>query len=707
MTKKIFPVILFLSMPCFALAQTTTTTTTTTSTGTTTTTTTGPVTPDKPATQQPATQALPQVILPLPQQTLPGTTSAVQATAQTTTTPPTQQSSTPATNPPAAANTASGGVNTTNIGFERFSRIKADIPNGYFNPYAIPFDVPFIMYGPVPKEIKKIELFYYTGMRPVVWPADVNLAGNLTISSSGTTAERATPIQLIGVNSSGDILYSGGIGRSGNVTINGNVLPRDSRTAGVVSWTRNYLNTSTSPSVQDNFFMIIPPLKAITNYRFEFNIYREVGQAEALDLNGFLRPLINSSFKKILTTGYLDHNDVAGAFTDATNADRQDFINKGSLVISKYYHQRDITVTVDEAKDLLASNLDSYIQNIFLANLLDKGNRMKYLESSRTDAQTFVNPIVNDKTLDFLVRHASDYHLSDADVLFIQLTLKNAGELQNIIGAQASADPLDLTTTAVQFQADMKLSADFINKVFGIYIDLNKIQISSDMMTKLNHDLPHQDIAGSIVTLNKFILNLKNFYAALVNLSDATIVLDNTFANANLDFKGTFPLTIKMPGKTTTDFVTRGEWYITADLGFAYIGLNPSNRIMPYLGVNFNIFPINRQADYSLVSSIAKNKWLNILKSTSIVTGLSVIALDSKGPYTDLFGSTSLLTGVGLRLTDGLRITYGRFWSYQKSTNPLISNNKLVSDPYISLSLDWDLRSWLKNFGKQINGFTN
>jgi len=188
---------------------------------------------------------------------------------------------------------------------------------------------------------------------------------------------------------------------------------------------------------------------------------------------------------------------------------------------------------------------------------------------------------------------------------------------------------------------------------------------------------------------------------------DKTKLYEAALTDAKFDFRTNFPLSLSLPGTSTAEFVTRGEWYITADLGMAFVLLNPNNLIRPYLGVNFNFFPINRQANYSLVKFIGTKDYRDILKGMSAVVGLSVLSFGSKDPYADLFGATSLLTGLGFRLTDGVRFSYGRFWMYEKDPNPLLNRKTLTTAPYFSLSLDWDLRNWLKNFRKQVPGWAD
>ncbi|MBD3636822.1 MAG: hypothetical protein HUJ25_05715 [Crocinitomicaceae bacterium] len=172
---------------------------------------------------------------------------------------------------------------------------------------------------------------------------------------------------------------------------------------------------------------------------------------------------------------------------------------------------------------------------------------------------------------------------------------------------------------------------------------------------------------------------------------------------------------------TTNDFMTRAEYYISADLGIAAMTFKDMNAqnfgvktIQPYLGVNFNLFPINRQAHYSMLSKpIHGRTWCqNVFRGSSIVIGIT-----QRDVGVDIFDSTSthikglwnapkimLLTGYGLRLSDYIRLTVGTSWfRYRASYNPVSNEQwKLGTSFYFSLSLDWDVRSFVSNITGQL-----
>jgi hypothetical protein len=171
---------------------------------------------------------------------------------------------------------------------------------------------------------------------------------------------------------------------------------------------------------------------------------------------------------------------------------------------------------------------------------------------------------------------------------------------------------------------------------------------------------------------------------------------------------------------TTNDFMTRAEYYISADLGLAGMCFGYDDNwglktIQPYLGVNFNLFPINRQAHYNLFTRSKRQlpyEWVGrTFRSTSLMMGITTrnVGLDiyESNEYVKPLWEQSnvmILTGVGFRVSDYVRLSFGStLYRYRSSFNPLDQQQyKLGASFYFSLSLDWDVRSFIRNVGSGI-----
>lgn len=251
-------------------------------------------------------------------------------------------------------------------------------------------------------------------------------------------------------------------------------------------------------------------------------------------------------------------------------------------------------------------------------------------------------------------------------------------------------------------------------------------------------DLTIAEADGVVIPrLNQLLLFLRTYDVylsavrnVLVNMDEATTDYENRvteLADAFLAvISGEIKIPVKISGLTSEDFVSRGKYFITADLGFAAIPQIHS--ITPYVGVNFNLAALNREADYGIFrakkSDFERNGWRKFLQNTSVVIGITFFdvaknsnELQNLWAQENVSGTTSsklnLLTGVGFRVSDGVRVSLGSIWMREAADlNPLNSVNPLRPQLYTSVSLDLDLREYAKGIfdlfkSSPVNAFTN
>jgi hypothetical protein len=212
--------------------------------------------------------------------------------------------------------------------------------------------------------------------------------------------------------------------------------------------------------------------------------------------------------------------------------------------------------------------------------------------------------------------------------------------------------------------------------------------------------------------------------------------------------------TTKTQNTVSTNFETRGKYYITSDLGLAYIPALKS--IAPTFGFNFSLASLNRDSHYNLgylfnggrnysnryfygrrcnmqSSDIASSKdyrgdsvsvvkkfikpnfGIRLLKSTSVVIGITARdmskAADGQVENTwfdvDASMNFSLITGIALRLSDGVRVSGGVVWMKDAASNPLFKPYPMKPLGYWSLSLDLDWGKYIKKLGERIFGLQN
>lgn len=154
----------------------------------------------------------------------------------------------------------------------------------------------------------------------------------------------------------------------------------------------------------------------------------------------------------------------------------------------------------------------------------------------------------------------------------------------------------------------------------------------------------------------------------------------------------------------TTDvfeFKIRNTFRIVPDFGVIVVWRGTSayaiSDITPYLGFRINLRPINKDVPFRLV------RYKTIMHRLSIMSGVTLSSLNIAGQREDLFARFSLLTGVGFRLNNVVKVTGGTVWFKAMDPNPGIDRKRLAFSPYAGLSLDLDLQDLFGGISKLLN----
>lgn len=156
-------------------------------------------------------------------------------------------------------------------------------------------------------------------------------------------------------------------------------------------------------------------------------------------------------------------------------------------------------------------------------------------------------------------------------------------------------------------------------------------------------------------------------------------------------------------GSTSYTLSGRMNNYIhaTAGLAFIYSPLfgNPVFRhksIIPYVGVNYNIRPINRDVPLAKVHNI---RWY---QKFSYMIGITLNSVAEENERKDLLDNKTILTGLSYRFNNAFRITAGGLVFRQVDQNPAISNTDIATSFFVGLELDITLLKSLKDVGKAL-----
>jgi len=166
----------------------------------------------------------------------------------------------------------------------------------------------------------------------------------------------------------------------------------------------------------------------------------------------------------------------------------------------------------------------------------------------------------------------------------------------------------------------------------------------------------------------------------IINLADQIEVLART---------GTFAA-----GSSWGEFKTRASWYISPDIGLLYA---PNlKEAFPYFGVNIYLRPVNRDVPLGMKDSLGRR--------FALMIGITTRSLEEEDRREDLIGSKSLVVGAGFRLTDFLRLSGGSLLYYKINSETEESQKKITASYFISLSLDWDIKSTIGMLGDALIG---
>jgi hypothetical protein len=116
--------------------------------------------------------------------------------------------------------------------------------------------------------------------------------------------------------------------------------------------------------------------------------------------------------------------------------------------------------------------------------------------------------------------------------------------------------------------------------------------------------------------------------------------------------------------------------------------INPSHSygadFQPYVAVSMSFIPVDKDVP------LAKEG--GFLRRFSVLGGFTLAQTkNSDGSIVGVFGGRGILAGVGLRLTDYVRLGAGAVFLRQNDTNKLISDTHIRVAPYLSLSIDLDV----------------
>lgn len=156
------------------------------------------------------------------------------------------------------------------------------------------------------------------------------------------------------------------------------------------------------------------------------------------------------------------------------------------------------------------------------------------------------------------------------------------------------------------------------------------------------------------------------------------------------------------------NYVQRFPLYASGDAGVAVgvipvRGERPRPDVAAYFGLNLYFIPVDKDEPINEVQRPGRN----FRRRVSAVAGISFIhpEINETALGTDgVLLRQVVLTGVGIRATDYLRLGGGAMYYTQQSPNPLSDRKYLKVAPYVSVSIDVDVIGTIRDWRDRARG---
>jgi len=149
---------------------------------------------------------------------------------------------------------------------------------------------------------------------------------------------------------------------------------------------------------------------------------------------------------------------------------------------------------------------------------------------------------------------------------------------------------------------------------------------------------------------------------------------------------------VALEASTTADFVTRGGWYISANVGLAFF---PTlGEVSPIVGANFYFTPVNRDVPLRPCEGYRRR--------ISLVIALTTGSMSRTGQRDDLFASRGLVVGIGYRISDILQLSAGALLLKAPDRDPAVDHSTIRFTPYAAVAIDATLSKLLGTFTSAI-----
>jgi len=507
-----------------------------------------------------------------------------------------------------------------------------------------PFDVPFLMKFPRPENAAVVQFKYRISER--------SMRGKKWVTfPSGSDIER-----------------------SQNDNEDGWTRPSDSR-----EWNKKKGNDVT---------LLCRGLHPNMRYDFSFDIFREfkLDEKTKLSLKEAMAAKINTFFIDALSNGYTDADkqSLASILEQELNTAIGNACAGGVTLREICYPYNSFAIRLNSSTDIgkafdRAFGNFSNIQNTLFSRTEDISSICSTFQNDALAINTAIANVpdqLNAESKALLSQPVSP----DID-LYKSLKYDQAFRLLARLTADPAAVKSFLNGTSVWQNGTMMPGTDSGSNVLLLYGLLQKLGNGKILLT--NNTNPFALLAGEDYT--------RPINALLPTVSDIKkweaqrVALINSFPDLTLQILG--KETVMFETITIADISTEKTPYISAEAG---IGYTPAFRsAYSYYGANFYFLPVNKQARLSSFKG-----WNRVGKMLCFNIGIAnFFGVRPANTYSLLGTSagTDLTVGLGVRLTNIVKLNVGCLAYRTNNNNPLSDKKRIDASFYTSIGVDVNL----------------
>lgn len=357
------------------------------------------------------------------------------------------------------------------------------------------------------------------------------------------------------------------------------------------------------------------------------------------------------------------------------------FFDKGSALNPKYHTQ--FTKIVN-----------------FVDQLTD--NRQEFRNASQPEAKRQLSALVGSGAYQRVTRALAEKRETSPplDALLkekpgaLDLLDMRVSDMDNVAWGVAPRDPippLDQTFAPADLDPQLARLGDTVTGLWNLGDVISRLNRDQALRAAARLDDPEGQAALAalpvLVTAAKDAVDGARFGLQNVQtvLAERTAQIQQVVTDLRVEVEEVLPLV----GSTLAGYELRASWYVSADVGLGVA--RDIDEVFPYMGANVYFTPVNKKAHLGPLFSSLKKDWR---KRFALMIGLPQNTIQVPGRLVPVFQDRPLVLGAGLRLNDLLRLTAGGLVFKKENPDPLItSTDGLTATWFVSLSIDWDVRS--------------